>query len=60
MRPVCETFAPPHVSAATHIIRGILGRVFSINSVRIVSTDEIAIEDDDGRDWQITIKGPGR
>jgi hypothetical protein len=33
--------------------------MFPLNSVRIVSGDEIAIEDDEGNDWQLIVKEPG-
>jgi hypothetical protein len=52
-------FAPREVSAAVELIRDALGERFSCNAVRIVSDDEIAIEDDAGEDWCIIVREPG-
>lgn len=54
------TFSPKDVGEAVDVIRAALGHMLPLNSVRIVSGDEIAIEDDAGDDWQIIIKEPGR
>lgn len=54
-----NTFKPKTVGEAVHEIRAALGHTFPLNSVRIVSDDEIAIEDDDGNDWQIVVREPG-
>jgi hypothetical protein len=43
---------------ALQMVRDALGERFSTNAVRIVSDDEIAIEDDNGNDWQIIVKEP--
>jgi hypothetical protein len=52
-------FKPTDVGDAVDKIRKALGHMFPLNSVRIVSGDEIAIEDNDGNDWQIIVKEPG-
>ena len=52
-------FNPQDLGEATEKIRNALGHMFPINAVRIVSSDEIAIEDDDGNDWQLIVKEPG-
>lgn len=53
-------FKPTTVGEAVHQIRAALGHMFPLNAVRIVSDDEIAIEDNVGDDWQIVVKEPGR
>jgi hypothetical protein len=52
-------FKPREVSEAVQVIRDALGHMFPVNSVRIVSDDEIAIEDNAGEDWQIIVREPG-
>ena len=53
------TFSPKGVDEAVEVVRAALGHMLPLNSVRIVSDDEIAVEDDNGDDWQIIIRGPG-
>lgn len=53
------TFSPADTGEAVDVIRAALGHMFPLNSVRIVSGDEIAIEDDEGNDWQLIVKEPG-
>lgn len=52
-------FKPREVGEAVQVIRDALGHMFPLNAIRIVSDDEIAIEDDAGDDWQLIVKEPG-
>lgn len=39
-------------------IRAALGHMLPLNAVRIVSDDELAIEDDGGNDWMLQVRAP--
>jgi hypothetical protein len=52
-------FNPTSEGDAVVKIRNALAHMFPLAAVRIVSDDEIAIEDVDGDDWQIVVKEPG-
>lgn len=52
-------FQPADIGEATAKIRAALAHMFPLAAVRIVGSDEIAIEDTNGNDWQLIIKEPG-
>jgi hypothetical protein len=53
-------FNPSGPQAALAMIRAALGHMFPLNAVRIVSSDRIAIEDNDGDDWDLELRAPSR
>jgi hypothetical protein len=54
-----EVFKPEDAYDCGELLIEALQEKFPTHAVRRVGFDEIAVEDDNGDDWQIIVKGPG-